>query len=173
MEKQTIHLFKLFVLLMIIAGLYSSCKKQEQYPITPVIEFKDYILLKSKDTLDSIVVFTLSFKDGDGDIGYPDEDSTNKSIFVYYYKKIGGVFKLLISPDMSQDSNFNAKIPMILSPGVKRPLKGEIDYSIDITKDPPKFKYDTIYVKFYLMDRALNMSNKVSSPEIVLQRKKK
>jgi hypothetical protein len=167
--KQFINLL---VTILLFLFLFSSCQKKEQYPIIPVIEFKDYKVIQKSDTLDSTIAITFSFKDGDGDIGYPDGDSTHTSILVYYYKKKKGAFFLHIDPT-NPDTNFNANLPMILAPGVKRPIKGDIEYSIDIWSDPIISKYDTVYVAFTLLDRALNVSNMIKTPEIVLKRKKK
>jgi len=151
----------------IISLLSFSCQKKEVYPLTPIIEFKDYSIIR-RNGIDSNIVISFSFKDGDGDIGYSDDDK-NMSVFVYYYKKKGGVFNLTVNPDSS--NNFNVKLPMILPDGVKRPIKGDIDYLINIYYDLSLSKNDTVYVEFYLQDRALNKSNLIASPEIVLKKR--
>jgi len=169
--RPNIKISPVFVILFFILFIvYSSCRKKEVYPIIPYIEFKDYFI-KSSGGIDSSIMFIFTYKDGDGDIGYPDEDMEHKSVFVYYYKKNNGVYYLRIDPEDSVN-NFNVKLPMLLNSGSKRPIKGEIEYSIDISLDVPVlFQYDTVYVEFYLMDRALNKSNTIASPEIVLKRK--
>jgi len=159
----------IFIIIGIIGFFISSCQKKEVYPIIPIIEFKDYSIIR-ENGVDVKVVPSFSFKDGDGDIGYPDGDSINMSVFVYYYKKKGGVFYLKFKPDSSK--NFNVKLPMILNDGIKRPIKGDIDYLIDLSFDPPSLsKTDTIYFEFYLQDRALNKSNLIASPIIVLKKR--
>lgn len=163
------QIFKIFTASIIFFILYSSCKKKEQYPIIPLIEFKDFII-QSSNGIDTTAVLIFSFKDGDGDLGFPDDDTVNKSIHVWYYKKKDGVFLLRVKPE--DVFNFDVKLPMFLNSGVKRPLKGEIEYSINISMDVPiTSTYDTIYIAFTLVDRALNVSNKISTPEIVLRRK--
>jgi len=145
----------------IISLLSFSCQKKEVYPLTPIIEFKDYSIIR-RNGIDSNIVISFSFKDGDGDIGYSDDDK-NMSVFVYYYKKKDGAFCF--------SNNFNVKLPMILPDGVKRPIKGDIDYLINIYYDLSLSKNDTVYVEFYLQDRALNKSNLIASPEIVLKKR--
>ncbi len=159
-------LINLFIFVLVL----SSCKKQEQYPIVPLIEFKDYII-ESGNGIDTAIVLIFSFKDGDGDLGFPDEDSVSKSIHVYYYKKKDGVFILRVKPE--DLANFDVKLPMFLNTGVKRPLKGDIEYSINVSLDAPAlYEFDTIKVEFTLVDRASNVSNLISTPEIIIRKKK-
>jgi len=160
---------KILIVLFFFLFLFAACKKPEQYPIIPLIEFKSY-QIQSSNGIDSNLVLTFSFKDGDGDIGFPDDDSVHKSIHVYYYKKKDGEFYLRVKPEDA--FNFDVKLPMILNTGVKRPIKGDIEYSINISIDVPIiYQYDTVYVAFTLEDRAFNISNMITSPEIVLKRK--
>ncbi len=172
MKQPLKQIINIFLTLFILIFFFSSCQKKEVYPIIPEIELKDFIVKQNTDTLDSCIVFHISFKDGDGDIGFPDNDTANKSIHVYYYKKINGVFKLKVKPE--DLFNFDVKIPMILPTGVKRAIKGDIEYSIDTYLDLPIVsKYDTVYFAFTLVDRVLNISNMIETPQIVLKREKK
>ena len=48
--------------------------KREEYPIVPYIEFKDFYVVKDTVENKEIGVFSITFTDGDGDIGLSSQD---------------------------------------------------------------------------------------------------
>ena len=56
------HYTLIFALLFI--GLFDACRKQDEYPIEPVIE------MSVKQIYQNPSVIVISFTDGDGDVGF-------------------------------------------------------------------------------------------------------
>ena len=83
-----------FTALVFSGLLLYACRKPEEYPVIPAIEYKSLYLSKDDQGYDQSVFVTISFTDGDGDIGYyPRETGKNDPIFddptSPYYNKIG------------------------------------------------------------------------------------
>src|SRR5882762_8127985 len=64
----------------------NSCFKAPEYPVIPQITFSDIYFgaAKTSKQTDSLVL-SLNFKDGDGDLGLSDADSTNFEYINGYY----------------------------------------------------------------------------------------
>jgi hypothetical protein len=63
---------------------------------------------------------------------------------------------------------FNARIPILNTSTENQPLKGTISIQIPINNITSTF--DTIRFDCQICDRALHMSNKISSPEIIIKK---
>jgi len=164
----------LFLLLILTYG----CRKYDSYPIVPHIELNSF--QKFADTLgiDQIGVIGLSFTDGDGDIGLTAAQNTGVyqfNLFIKYFEKQKGAFKEIIlttpnpqtgKPDTSW---FNGRIPDITPAGKTKAISGEITDTLFINNIASP--YDTIKYQIYIQDRALNKSNVVETPEIVINKK--
>src|SRR5688572_4520553 len=124
------------VLLISAGSAFFSCIKKKEYPIVPLIEYKDLIRY-GKDSAD--VVFT--FKDGDGDIGYDQKDTfppfNPSSVYYsnfymrYLYKNSAGDFVeyvYLVPPlhKVKDTLNWAYRIPNITPNGQNKVLDGEI-----------------------------------------------
>lgn len=159
------------VTLMILIVAVSSCLKKESFPIIPEIAYQDFTVVY--DTSGTVVkgFLTISFRDGDGDIGllpadtFPPYNKNGKFYYNYvidYYEKQNGVFvKLALDPP------FSARIPLLTPDYVNKAIKGII---VDTLTLNPKPVHDTIKLKFFIYDRALHQSNVDSTPPIILRR---
>jgi hypothetical protein len=171
-----------------------SCRKPKTYPEEPIINFKDFSTIKNSQGLDASGKISISFTDGDGDIGLNDGDTLapydSCSIYQFnYYIKIfekkNGVFKQFIfiknfnpcvfqdlyhicSPDFSTmlDSTYNARLKNITPETKSKALSGDID--LDLPFLIPCVTHDTVKFTIYIYDRALHKSNEVESPEYVI-----
>lgn len=164
--------FNYLGILLISSGLFLlvltfGCVTPPEYPIVPAIEY----LRMTKDTLprgsmsDSTLV-TLSFTDGDGDIGRKD---TVSDIFI----------------TDNRDGNVTpGRIPFVPELGASNGIKGEISVVIDnsccIFPPPdtlydgcfdvlPQHPYDAVIYSIYIKDRKGNMSNTVELPPIYIR----
>jgi len=146
-------------------ALLAACASPPDYPIEPHIEF----LSLSKDTLRRGAFFqdtafiTISFTDGDGDIG--DADSLN-----------------LFLKDLRTESVTKNRIPFVPELGASNGLKGEITVRIfstccvfdpDLGLDPcvdvhPSLPVDELIYEMYIVDRAGHQSNKVQTSTIYI-----
>jgi len=159
-------------LVIIISGLiiFSSCAKFEEYPVIPQIEFVSFATLLNSQQNDSLGYLTISYTDGDGNIGLTSEENTppyQYNFFLDIYEIINGVQQKIIFPDTS--INFNSRIPILTPEGVNKSIKGEIEMELELFIMSPFLATDTISFELYILDRALNKSNVVHTPDFIIR----
>lgn len=157
----------------ILALAFPSCMKKESYPIVPQIEFAGYYnIFYDSSKIARKGVLTISFTDGDGDLGlhdydlYPPFDSLSPYFYNYFidqYLKINGAFVL----DTSLVTPLRYRIPYLTPDDPNKAIKGII---VDTLPLNPKPVHDTIKFSMYIYDRALHKSNVVFTPEIIVRR---
>ncbi|MCX6280588.1 MAG: hypothetical protein NTU51_01330 [Bacteroidetes bacterium] len=163
-----------FCILLIAAGIamFSSCMKKESFSDIPQIAFAGYTNLFDSTKIAKKGILTISFQDGDGDIGlnswdtYPPYDSTSIYFYNYYidlYEKKNGVFV----KDTTLATSLNARIPNLTPDDPNKAIKGLIVDTLPLNPHPV---YDTIQFSMFIYDRALHKSNVVFTPEIVVRR---
>jgi len=146
---------------------FSSCVKEKNFPPEPKIEFVNFATY-GLDSADC----TISFKDGDGDIGILDGDTASADDFKlkYLYKGSDGQFHPfdMIDSTAAMDTLFYSyRVPNITPEGQYKALEGQIKAKL---RSAPIFFPAHHLVKFEirLRDRAGHMSNVVSTNEIVV-----
>ena len=123
------------------------------------------------DRLRFAVVVTISFTDGDGDIGYyPVGDSRNDPKFddvnSQYYNNYVVKTYILESGVWQADRSTSAPIAYMTPEGEQQsPSRG---YPKNLTL-PPALNNDTLKYEVYIWDRALNRSNIITTDAIVLE----
>ena len=152
-----------------ISVISFSCLKEKNFPKEPVIKFKRYV--KLNNGLDSATC-TISFTDGDGDLG--SEETNNDFKMVYMYKGIDGLFHYYDeSPSTpSFDTLMNTyKVQNITPDGQYKALEGEIMAKLGSPPAGPIYvpSHTVIKFKITLRDRAGHLSNEVETDEINLQ----
>ncbi len=155
------------LVVVVTTTIISSCIQGQKYPDEPQIEFVSYTFEDGMDILGNINVhlglLTISFTDGDGDVGHFQSETEATDIFIYRIGILNG------SPVLTDMDTLKFKIPYLTPEGQNKTLRGEIDIEINLQKDQiPKYPYDTMYYEMYIKDRALNVSNIITTPEIVL-----
>jgi hypothetical protein len=161
--------------LVLLAGGFlalSSCMKKETYPDVPEIAFQSFTTQFDTGLYAKRGFLTISFKDGNGDIGLRTDQTSppfdSGSIYYYnyiidYYEKQHGKF---VKIDL--DPSYNARIPYLTPTDPNKAIKGIIVDTLILNPIPV---YDTVKFKFYIYDRALNKSNVDSTPPIILRRR--
>lgn len=150
--------------------ILASCFKNEEYPVEPIIS--NPIFVFSGDT----AKLTLSFTDGDGDIGLDEtemeapfnpESYYYYNLYIDYYEKddeLGWQRGL----DLEGDSIvFSYRLKPILVKGKARGIKGTMDITIKPFYSPFSTQSDTIKYTITLIDKALNISNVLETEMIV------
>lgn len=170
-------LSKLYFILIIFAiALLFSCSKEKNYPIIPVIEYKDFVY----DFNTQKASLILGFTDGDGDVGlnsdyiYPPFDSASiyhYNFYVSIFEKINGNFVPFIVFNQSTQQNdtiiFKYRIPYIEPVSANGSLKGEFSTKMDIDLMLPYLHSDTVKFEAYIFDRKLHKSNIITTPIII------
>ena len=154
----------LAVFILAMSAIF-GCVTPPEYPLIPAIEYMGM----TKDTMprgfasDSTLV-TLSFTDGDGDIGRKD---TVSDIFII---------------DQRDSNVTRGRIPFVPELGASNGIKGEISVVIDNTccifPNPlydgcsevfPSYPDDQVVYSIYIVDRKGNQSNTVVLPPIYIR----
>lgn len=155
--------------------LASGCGKDNDYPLEPVLSFKEFRYVEDPSGEISKGILVLEFTDGDGDIGLGQEDTVPPFHYggEYYYNfiidlfiKDDGEYKPVVFPDTT--FTFNSRIPRVILSGNSKAIKGDLEYTFDLHIMKPFIPTDTIMLKTHIIDRALNKSNVVQTPDIQL-----
>jgi hypothetical protein len=159
----------LIAILIIILASY-SCKKIQELPATPHIDFKSFTIFDTTDILGNISKggrLKFHFEDGDGDLGLnpPSSGSSTDTtdLFLTLFRKKAGVMDSVSGLDPLLPSHA-LRIPYMERLGQNKILKGTISVTFIYQFYLPT---DTIKYDFYVKDRALNESNVASTSEIV------
>jgi hypothetical protein len=153
-------IFSLFVILSVV---FAACVRPPNYPIEPRLEFvglsKNMVLQGlTRDTL----FLTVSFTDGDGDIGFQNNDSTLYIIDTRDGTRINDVQGLPSVPEQGAGNGITGEILMRINGGC-------CTNSIIPCSAPYKYAQDTVIYSIYIKDRAGHESNRVKTPPVYIK----
>lgn len=152
--------------MLLVGVLLSACLKTEEFPKEPHIKFKSY-----EQSPDSAKL-TISFTDGDGDIGLDQGDTLAPynpgslwyhNFFVEYYTMQNGQWEL-----QQFTLPLYYRIPVITPTGQNKALQGDIAVEISPLV-LPQAPGDSIRFGVRIADRALHESNTVFTDAIVVE----
>lgn len=163
------NIYKLFVLGLFFLSL-TSCVKEPEYPLEPVIEYLSSSRLSVLEG-DSFTL-TVKFTDGDGNLGFVDGTTASCGNNNCEYDSDTTCFKdaffscFLID---QRDSCFaSLAVPDVEPNGSIKAVSGELDLAA-----PPTFckcgcPFDTLQYQIILRDRSGNYSNVVLSEAVII-----
>lgn len=162
---------KYLVFVSALLFFLASCRKIEQLPATPRIEFTSFKIFDTTDILGNKAKggrLKFYFEDGDGDLGLAeplDAQTDTTNLFFTLFRETNGT--MVPAPDNDPLKPSSYRIPFMDRQGQNKILKGSISvtfyYLFYSPSDSAIIRYD-----FYVKDRALNESNTVSTSEISL-----
>lgn len=173
--------YRSLIILLLLFALLWSCKKYEDYPDEPRIEFLDFVLLRDDQGIDQRGMLTFGFTDGDGNLGLFNSDTLppfDYNLFIRYFEKQNGTFRevFLVTPVYLNDTTviydtatFNGRIPNLTPAGKNKAISGEIRDTLFVNN--PLSRFDTIMFEVYIKDRDLNASNTIQTPPIVVKKR--
>lgn len=154
--------------LLLIAVLLSSCLKQENFPNRPDIEYLGfYPNPNAISKIDSLGYVKFSFTDGDGDLGLNDSDNEGVfgsgqpyefNLFIRYFERQNGTFVEIVPP-----GTLNVRFQRLDSEGGNGSVQGEMNVGVIANISP----FDTVKYEMYIVDRALNHSDTISTGPLV------
>ncbi len=161
------------VLVATLVGMFliSSCVKQEEFSDIPEISPRTFITVFDTGQLAVKGILSFDFQDGDGDIGLNPGDTFapyNRSgnyyynLVIRYFEKRDSVYVEVVL-----DPPFSARIPVLNPDYPGKAIKG---FMSDTLAMDPAPDFDTVRFEFFIIDRALNMSNVLITPDIVLRK---
>jgi hypothetical protein len=163
----------LSVAIAILSLVLPSCIKQESYSVIPEIGYQSFQLVYPNATAPypSTGILSITFQDGDGDIGLTARDTLppyNKEgnyyynfVIRYFEKRDTGYAEVVLDPP------YSLRLPILNMGYTNKAIKGLI---VDTLAMDPSPAFDTIRFEVFLYDRALHKSNVVTTPDIVLRR---
>ena len=157
--------------IIVLTLLLSSCFKKEEYPVEPIISYKDFVIVGDSATL------SFNFTDGDGDIGLSPNDTLPPynpgsefyyNIYVVNYEKddqLGWIPAVNLQGDTL---TFAYRIKPIEFKGKSKGIKGVIDIDMGtLYYNVFSNQADTIKYSIQLIDRSLHKSNIIETPKII------
>ena len=171
----------LLILSLLVAVAVISCKRIDEYPPEPTITYLEFEkILNEFDSVYDRGILKFEFTDGDGDLGlakgdtFPPFNPGSK----YYYNLIIDYFEVRNGVETPVYLTFfnavtqqfdtvylSARIPLLTPRGSNRSISGEIHDTIFIYNYNSEF--DTLFLKFHIIDRALHESNEEKTEYIV------
>lgn len=160
--------FKILTLIFFSAIIFTSCEEIQRYPDTPEVKYKTHSFFSTTDALGNPIILVkleIEVTDGDGDLGYPTNqtgqysDSVDYDLHMTLYEKKNGAF----IPPLDQDTVLKYRIPYIEREGQNKLIKGRIEVDLEFKK----IKFDTIAYAFYIYDREMHKSNVDTTEDIV------
>lgn len=160
-------LIAVFVFFFIILA---SCMKDKEFPIEPHIAFRSFTkIVIPPDSIPQFLILSVSFTDGDGDIGLRSSDTIppyDFNLFIDIYKMINGQMELIVFSDTTV--NFNGRIPIVVENPNNKPIEGVIEYDFDYPLLRSFLFNDSITFDVILKDRALHQSNIIRTPILIV-----
>jgi len=181
----TIRTLALGASLLLAGATVSSCLTAPDYPDTPSIEFEKITsqrVTDSSGTYDRVKI-TVSYRDGDGDLGlntgdntdpdyqppyqYLNPDNTLNKFYDNYFlqaqrRNTAGTFE-----DLS--FNYNSRFPRLMPEDRNEPKRGDLSFDLNLIQGAPFFSGDVVRFRLSIADRALNESNEVFTDPITIQ----
>jgi hypothetical protein len=182
---------RLFVRLAIVLSpllfvIITGCSDYEKFSKIPEVSFDNFIVYKNASGRDTTVDFIFSIKDGDGDIGYREDEvdntcgADNFNLYIAYEERRGNDFfpkKIWtevteITTDCDTNIYFDSvqvkflqRMQYIEPAGNSKGIEATVTYRMDFASAvlllSPAGRFE-----FYIRDRAKNQSNKVITPEL-------
>jgi hypothetical protein len=153
-----------WILLFGAGILFVACLGKPQYSKEPHIEYVSFEKINNGTDIDDEGILTISYTDGDGDLGNLNEKDSAVNYFIIYQEKQNGIY---ITPAELID-NLNASLPRFVFSDKKQSIDGTIERRLNFNNFFSTF--DTIRFECWLVDRAKNESNHIFTPEIVVQK---
>ncbi len=140
-------------------------------PLKPEIEFGGFSTMRDVSGKDSVGLITISYTDGDGNIGLFEWDTVEPKKYNYYLKFMQYINKELVEfkpPDTTL--TFNARIPILTPAGKNKNIKGDITMTLALYFARQALQSDTIAFEIYIKDRTLLESNVIETPLFVIKK---
>lgn len=178
------------LLLLSAVALITSCGKEESFSPIPEIKFERFVNYVGTTGKDTAVDFIFTIKDGDGDIGFTDNEfdnscgADNANLYLAYETKEGAGYRkkklwlqvVEVTPACdtliyfdSVQVKFNQRMQYIEPAGNSKSIEATVTYRMDYTS--ALILLDNIgRFEFYIRDRANNKSNVIFSNELLLNK---
>lgn len=147
------------------------------YSDVPEIRMNEIVQVKDAEGKDSIIRIRIYFQDGDGNIGLEPQDTSAPFDFgspyfhnlpvTYLVPDSFGEYVPLVNPNnMRIYESQHDRIPNLTPTGKYKGIDGELE--ILLAANPALLNLPKFKLRFHLQDRALNVSNTITTEELYL-----
>lgn len=171
-----------------ICLMIGSCKQDEQFSVIPVVTFDGFVKYADAAGKDTAVDFVFLLKDGDGDIGFADNEfnsacgADNSNLYLAYEEKRGaGYFPKKFWQQVTDISSncdttvyfdsvqvkFNQRMQFIEPPGNSKSIEATVTYRMDYVSAVVLLSNAGRF-KFHIRDRANHKSEEVTTSDLML-----
>ncbi|MBK9400778.1 MAG: hypothetical protein IPN36_07895 [Bacteroidetes bacterium] len=179
-----------YIFLLLISSLLLSCGKDENFSPIPEITFERFLFYQDASGKDTTVDFVFSLVDGDGDIGFRENEFDNScgadnfNLYIAYEEKSGATYRpkklwiqvsevtptcdTLLYFDSVQVS-FNQRMQYIEPAGNSKGIEATVTYRMDYTSALVLLSQAGRF-DFYIRDRANNKSNRIYSTDLLINK---
>ncbi|MBQ8957059.1 MAG: hypothetical protein IJ057_00935 [Bacteroidales bacterium] len=163
-----------------VALAVCACQKPVEYPVEPHIAYEGFTYLMNPDsTFSGEGVITISYTDGDGDLGLDDADTLPPfglndahyyNMVIDYMKSVNGEFVKtpLLSWNVQTQTydtvSFSARFHRLRDSDEPKAISGTMEYKLTVQN--PLSPDDTIKFEIHILDRALHESNVIQTEPI-------
>lgn len=148
---QKIYTFTIYVIALLIICAQSACKKDdEQMSVIPSIEFVSVTPTTLKE-YSAPLSFTIKYKDGDGNLGENNADVKN-----------------LFLTDNRINVTYTYRIQQLAPDNTTIPIQGTLNIDLASVNIINSAASQTVAYSIYVVDRAGNKSNVVTSDVITI-----
>lgn len=180
MEKRAGLIFLFFALIV------AACSEEKEFSPVPEVKFERFIQYKDAAGRDTAVDFVFSLTDGDGDIGFTDNEfntdcgADNNNLYMKYEEKSGALYRPkkfwqeVVDVDANCDTTvffdsvqvaFNQRMQYIEPAGNSKSIEAVVTYRLDYISSLVLLS-NTGRFEFYIRDRANQKSNTVLTPDL-------
>ncbi len=156
-----------YILFISVILIFDGCKREQKYSDTPHIEFDSFEITRNQLNPDNLtmgdyLVIKIKFQDGDGDLGIANNDSSSSgdNYILEIFQKQSGAFESLFFD--------SGQYPYLSTDNVVGPIDGTLSRTIFIPHSSPIVPNDTLRFDITILDRALNESNTITTPSIIV-----
>ncbi len=181
---------KYFLSALVIFAMISSCKKDQTFSTTPEVTFDNFIKYSDAAGVDTAVDFIFTIKDGDGDIGFLENEfntscgADNSNLYISYEEKNGAgyrpkkIWTQVTDITTNCDTNiyfdsvqvkFNQRMQYIEPPGNSKSIEATVTYRMDYISALILLNTQGRF-QFYIRDRANHISNTAVSTDLLLSK---
>ena len=138
------------VALLLVVLVFSSCKKDESLSVIPQLTFES-ISPSSIEEFGGPITFSISYQDGDGDLG--ENDPNVKNLFLQ---------------DQRNGITYEYRIQELAPQGADIAIIGTIDIVLNTTSITDGGNEQEVTFDIYAIDRAGNSSNTITSSPLTI-----
>lgn len=182
------NIVKIGIFIVFLGLLMTACFRPPTYPDTPTIGFESIRNAPEDNTRDSVII-TVSYQDGNGDLGLNSSDNLPPfqvtgtdgrpnpffyNYFINIYKRVNGRYTPVVFTDPT--ITLNSRFPR-LNDSRNSAIEGTLRFTFAffyggfVATSPRVSRNDTVRFDVQIADRALNKSNIVETQEIILGRR--